>query len=615
MLNNLPLETAAPDAIEVHTAVRQLAANEALVVTVRGACMQPLFGDGARLKVTALRRYWPGDIIVARHAAGGYSAHRLLGYHLRGRTLQVLTQGDTAQRPDALRPTTDILGRVVGGECQSRAYRIPFHRRIIALGQYVRHSLGAVLGRARRASLVVLLAMGLLLSGNDSAFADSSLQQFTIAVIPDTQNMVDYRHQRGQELDGFGEFPFDASEQFMGMLDYIARHSVSRGGDIVFAASVGDVWQHQSILMDEDHRARGFDYTRFSPVALSGEISYGEEVRQVEMPLAIKGYQALSEAGLPFGVAPGNHDYDAMWSDDSQPGSLLKVLFSDIAEDDPAVLGTLHIGGLDNFRSVFGAESGFFRGRDWYVASHGGGTSSAQLFAGGGYTFLHIALEMSPADEVLAWAQSIMDQYPGYPTIITTHDYLNTAGERAPNPLIDLAELDPERHNSAEQLFAKLIYPNDQVFLVLCGHHHGQALRTDRNQAGNEVWQVLADYQDRGQSLLDVDASIRGVGDRRIGIGDGWLRLMHFDFSAATPTLTVRTYSSHYKGFSTELAQYSQWYKAHEKPGHSDDEYLTADAFTLSLLDFRNRFPLANQVSGKGNRTDNGESTTAAAGN
>ena len=68
-----------------------------------------------------------------------------------------------------------------------------------------------------------------------------------------------------------------------------------------------------------------------------------------------------------------------------------------------------------------------------------------------------------------------------------------------------------------------------QFFLVLCGHQHGQSVRFDTNASGNEVVQILADYQDRGQSLLDVDPSIRGVADRLIGIGDGWLRLMQFD--------------------------------------------------------------------------------------
>ncbi len=213
-----------------------------------------------------------------------------------------------------------------------------------------------------------------------------------------------------------------------------------------------------------------------------------------------------------------------------------------------------------------------------------------QLFSGGGYEFLHIALEMSPPDDAINWAKQVLRQYPGRPTIVTTHDYLSKDGERIANPIIDLAALDPEAHNSAQQLYEKLIFPNDQIFLVLCGHQHGQAIRFDANAQGNEIIQVLADYQDRGQSLLDVDPSIRGTGDRLIGIGDGWLRLMQFDFSAEVPEISVRTYSPHYGGFSVDVEDYAKWYKDQEKPEVSDAEFMTADEFTLRLLDFRDRF-------------------------
>jgi hypothetical protein len=110
--------------------------------------------------------------------------------------------------------------------------------------------------------------------------------------------------------------------------------------------------------------------------------------------------------------------------------------------------------------------------------SYNGGSSSAQRFDAGGYEFLHITLEMQPGDAVLQWAESIIAANPGLPTIVTTHDYLSTSGKRLPNPLIDLARIEPENHNSAEQLWRKLIRRHDQIFLVLCGHQHGQSFRS-----------------------------------------------------------------------------------------------------------------------------------------
>src|SRR6185436_15887345 len=175
------------------------------------------------------------------------------------------------------------------------------------------------------------------------------------------------------------------------------------------------------------------------------------KTRSVEIPMALKGYSVIAEAGLAFGVAPGNHDYDAMWSDSRYP----PVKDAKQIDMTPKTLGMLHVGGLDNFRSVFIAKR--YADRPWYVASYTGGSSSAQVFTAGGYTFLHLALEMSPSDAVLKWASSVIAK-----------------GERRANPIIDLAAID-SIHNNAEDLWNEFLSRHDQIFLVLCGHHHGVA--------------------------------------------------------------------------------------------------------------------------------------------
>src|SRR3546814_16724739 len=74
----------------------------------------------------------------------------------------------------------------------------------------------------------------------------------------------------------------------------------------------------------------------------------------------------------------------------------------------PLRYGMLHYGGLDNFRSVFGSDSDFFKGKPWYVGAFNGGADSAQIFEAGGYRFLHIGLEMAPEDEVVAGAEGLL---------------------------------------------------------------------------------------------------------------------------------------------------------------------------------------------------------------
>ena len=134
-----------------------------------------------------------------------------------------------------------------------------------------------------------------------------------------------------------------------------------------------------------------------------------------------------------------------------------------------------------------------------------------------------------------------MRDHPGKPTIISTHDYLDTQGQRRSNPIVDLKRVDPEHHNNAEELWSKLISRNDQVFLVLCGHHHGQSRRVDDNEFGHQVYQLLADYQGRGQAALDAGQAPDPFFGAP-GLGDGWFRLMTFHLGGDAPHIQVSTW-------------------------------------------------------------------------
>ena len=409
--------------------------------------------------------------------------------------------------------------------------------------------------------------------------AENSSARFTLAVIPDTQNYLDYSHQKNEG------FALNASDLFIEQMKYIADNSVAKGGDIAFVAAVGDVWQHQSKVMDKEHLERGFK--RVENPFFAAEIQFTDKTRSVELPKAVEGYRLLAKAGVPFGVAPGNHDYDAMWSVDAFPPNVAKNPRQ--LTMTPEDLGMLHIGGLDNFRSVFGSDSAFFKNKPWYVDSFKGGANSAQVFEAAGYRFLHITMEMQAGNDVLSWVESVLAKYPGLPTILTMHDFLSTSGERKANPIVDLARVDPAYHNSAEQLWEKLIAPNEQIFLVLCGHQHGQALKVDQNAAGFPVYQVLADYQSRGQVGLDAGQPLNPHRRMPAGIGDGWFRLMEFDLGKM-PQIKVKTYSSHYKKTAQQLPTYAQWYKSFEQPQMTDQQFINADDYRLDLKGFHERF-------------------------
>jgi hypothetical protein len=421
----------------------------------------------------------------------------------------------------------------------------------------------------------IFLAAALAFSTAAIAAPDDG--RFTIAVIPDTQNYLDYTHQKEEG------FPFDARQMFHEQMEYIAANVESDGGEIAFVTGLGDVWQHQTLTIDPDHYMRGF---RIAPNSVFGKIfAPTQKVLDVEMPAARKGYELLM-GKVPFSAVPGNHDYDAMWTDSKFPSA------EKIDPKDLTTIGVLHPGGLSNFRAVFGEHTPFFRGKDWYVAANDGGADSGQVFESNGYRFLHIGLQFDPPDTSLEWAARVIEQHKGLPTIISTHDYLDTKGERAPNTIIDGHKVDPQ-DNSPQMVWDKLISRHDQIFMVLSGHHHGQSRRNDLNVFGHEVHQILADYQDRGQTA--IDAGVKA--ERPVGIGDGWMRLMEFDFTGKVPVVKVRTYSTHYRKQSTEVRQYAKWYRDHEDPGMSDRDFAKEDDFTLTLTDFVKRFGPAKQVA------------------
>ena len=211
--------------------------------------------------------------------------------------------------------------------------------------------------------------------------------------------------------------------------------------------------------------------------------------QNIEWLNATQALDILDAAGIPFGLTIGNHDYDNMFY--SAPGVY------------PPLVST-----ASWWKNYFGSGSKYFLGKPWYggasdkvgyISTGGGangtgeyppagtpcnyGLSSYQIFAGGGKLFLHISLELEPSDQAIAWAQSVINSFPNYATIVTTHSYMSPPAwgdNNLPQPafLGDPATYNaaqwmigsPNGYNAAQNIWNKLIAPNKQIFMVLCGH-------------------------------------------------------------------------------------------------------------------------------------------------
>jgi pimeloyl-ACP methyl ester carboxylesterase len=196
------------------------------------------------------------------------------------------------------------------------------------------------------------------------------------------------------------------------------------------------------------------------------------------------------DGNVPWAVLPGNHDGTNVGSTGES---------------------------LSNYNSYFPFSR--FSGQSWYGGAYNNvNSNSFELFSGGNDDYLIFHLQYHPSDPVLAWANTTIANYPGRRVIVTTHDYMNADGSRT---------------TEGNHIWNNFVASHaDQVFLVLCGHNHGEARRTDIVN-GHAIYQLLADYQE-GYS----------------NGGNGWLRLL--DFRPVEDKIYVKTYSPYVNQYQTD---------------------------------------------------------------
>ena len=198
---------------------------------------------------------------------------------------------------------------------------------------------------------------------------------------------------------------------------------------------------------------------------------------------------------VPYGAVVGNHDYDVYLS----KSSALQYI------------------------SYFGPAR--YQGRSWFLGASPNKENMAQLFVANGQKYLHLALEWRPEDRAIAWAQQQLRKHPTVPAIVATHHFLGKGNPASRSTSGDTA--DTSGDNSPESLYRKLVEPFPQVFLVLCGHVGGNGQRLSTSALGQQVHQILVDYQ------FDTNG------------GNGFMQLL--EFQPATKKILSRAFSPTFK--------------------------------------------------------------------
>lgn len=168
-------------------------------------------------------------------------------------------------------------------------------------------------------------------------------------------------------------------------------------------------------------------------------------------------HDILDNANINYGVARGNHD----------------VIPQSAANVPPAP-----------FADYFGPDR--FENMPTYQGSDDQGVNSYHIFNGGGRDFLVLFTDWRNNNDEIAWFQSVLDAHPDTPTILVSHEILgpNHAEPESPNV-----------SGNGQLLWNELIADNNQIFMTLNGHNQGNAKQIVLNNDGNEVIQILADYQ------------------------------------------------------------------------------------------------------------------------
>lgn len=168
-----------------------------------------------------------------------------------------------------------------------------------------------------------------------------------------------------------------------------------------------------------------------------------------------------ANAATPYSILAGNHDVLNSGQNDDVRDLANEPFLQHFSP-------TLQAGNFATFRGA--DDTGF---------------NSYHIFEGHGREYLVLALDWRVSASTVAWAQQVLDSHPNLPTVLTTHQLMNIAGDGETAIFTEHGAM----------LWEALIRSNDQIFLTLNGHHHGEAMMIAKNDFGRDVVLVVVDYQ------------------------------------------------------------------------------------------------------------------------
>ncbi|MDY0910784.1 metallophosphoesterase [Microbacterium sp. CFBP9034] len=231
---------------------------------------------------------------------------------------------------------------------------------------------------------------------------------------------------------------------------------------------------------------------------------------------ASRNMKTLDDAGVPNSVLPGNHDLDITTGQSSTFDTYFPPSrYAGASWNSPSVSYGGYLG-----QNLFGPDEIDRKNKDNF-----------SLLTVGGVDLLILNLEFESPGYSMRWAQKVLDAHPDRKVILATHGFINTGGTRSTHVI--RTDVTP---TSAVTLWNQFVTKNCAIFMVVNGHWHdgdiGEARRTDANDCGQPVHQILSNYQSRANG------------------GNGWLR--YYTFNPGAGTVDAYTYSPSLAQYETD---------------------------------------------------------------
>ena len=247
-------------------------------------------------------------------------------------------------------------------------------------------------------------------------------------------------------------------------------------------------------------------------VGHEGDIVQSFDTDITEWEFARTQMNKLISSGIPYSTLPGNHDYAELTRD----STVLNNYFPLSAFTSMSTYGGSYDTNSDNTYHIVDIN---------------------------GNDLLILSLEFGPRDEIVTWANSVLTTYSGTTALVLVHSYLRYDGEllapgdnHAPSNGYGLGT----DVNDGTDLWTNLIYPNNNISFVICGHDgrsdDGASMRISSHADDSPIYQVMANYQYYANF-------------------PGYLLLLSFNSN----TVSLRTYSPYIDEYKTDAESQADW--------------------------------------------------------